>query len=545
MKIKLKLLTIVVLIAITSTGYHASSASVRRYDVPDVRIVIHDRTIENRDMSYPILKIDGKNYIPLSWNFARMLGFNTHFSVERVLYLTRRAELEVKAFEIPAESNAIRGYLPTAVTYPIMIDNQVLKSNAPIYNIAGITYLSLPDTPALRLTEHFSLEVGLVLAETQALPTLPVKYNTLDLLDASKLIRNQGTEATCWAFAANTMFEIAVAIKTGVYHDFSETHLIEHAPVPSTTESGGNFSISSMYYLNRSGPVSNNGERLYALRDYRLFSGQMDQTKAAIRANGSVLSSIYLDEKNLSVYNASNAAYYNPSKSNPRTHELVLVGWDDQYDRNKFATSPKNDGAFIALNSFGNSWGDGGLMYISYEDVHVLGEVYAITDFEKYALSTMSYFHDKTGLTHFESFNDKHTAFGINNFTATRDETLKSISFFASPDVSEVKLMAGTNHYAGSNGTFFHTIKIDGAGYYTVDLPLKMRFKRGEAFWIGAEFKGRSAFIIPIEAPYPGILAPVYAGSNEGFIGSGRAYSDLTQIRKNASVAIRAITGIE
>lgn len=545
MNIKLKFLVLIVLIVVTSTGYHASSATLRRYDVPDIRIVIHEESIENRDMTYPILRIDGKLFVPLSWNFARLLGFNTHFSDDRVLYLNRRSKSEVKVFNASRGPNATMGYMPTVVTYSIMIDNQALKSNAPIYNIAGITYLSLSDTPALSLTEHFSLEKGFVITETQMPLALPAKYNTLDLLDASKLIRNQGTEATCWAFAANTMFEIAIAIKTGIYHDFSEAHLIENAPVPSTAESGGNFGISSMYYLNRKGPISNNGEQLYALRDYRSFSDQIDQTKRAINVYGSVLSSIYLDETNLTVYNASNAAYFNPSTSNPRTHELVLVGWDDRYDRSKFAISPKQDGAFIALNSFGNSWGDGGLMYISYEDVHVLSEVFAITDFENHMTTTTGYYHDKTGLTHFESFNDKRIAFGISNFTAKRDEALRSISFFASPDVSEVKLMAGRNHYTGSNGTFFHTVKIDGAGYYTVDFPFKLELKRGEGFWVGAEFKGTSAFIIPIEAPYPGILAPVHAGRNEGFIGTGRVYSDLTLIRKNASVAIRAITGIE
>ena len=540
-----KLLIAIIFTMLTSILYPSSSAHAERYAVPDINIVIHGEAFENHDMEYPILAIDGKNYVPLSWHFARAMGLSTHFTKERILYLGKRQKPEFSVFSSISKSNRDGYGSPTAITYPIFFEGEPLTSSAPVYNIAGITYLSISDTPALKLNETYSREKGLIINYDETIESLESTFNTLDSLDASRLIRNQGTEATCWAFAANSMFEIAIARKTGIYYDFSETHLIENAPVPSTFESGGNFTISSMYYLNRKGPIEHSDMPLFTLKNYRVYSDQLHQTKEAIKQYGAVLTSIHLDENNKKIYNEKNATYYNPDKNNLRTHELILVGWDDHYDRTLFASKPERNGAFIALNSFGNSWGDGGLLYISYEDAHVLSEVYAITEFETFQSTDRSYYYDKTGLTHYESYEGKLNAFGINNFTAERDEVLDRIGFFASSDLTEARLMLGTSHYVVGNGTFSRTIMIEGAGYYTIDLPIPLNLKRGDTFWVGVEFTGKSPFLVPIEAPYPGILAPVFGAPNEGFIGSGSAYSDLTQIRKNASIAIRAITGIE
>ncbi|HAS74422.1 MAG TPA: hypothetical protein DCS67_09785 [Clostridiales bacterium UBA8960] len=301
-----------------------------------------------------------------------------------------------------------------------------------------------------------------------------------------------------------------------------------------------------MYCLNGHGPISESGNHTFTLLDYRTHSNDAAKTKHAIKTYGSVLTSIYLNEEDTAVYNSDNASYYNASIKNPRTHELVLIGWDDHYDKTQFKKMPKNNGAFIALNSFGNSWGDGGLLYISYEDVHVLYETYALTRFERKQATNKAYFYDKTGLTHFESYGQHKSVFGINNFTSTVKETLKRISFFASPDVNEVRLYYGLGHFKGSAGSPVYTLKIPYAGYYTIDLPTPLSLKQAETqFWVGVEFKGNSEFLVPIEAPYPLMNYSISANRNEGYIGTSQTFKDLVEIRKNASVAIRAITSID
>lgn len=52
-------------------------------------------------------------------------------------------------------------------------------------------------------------------------------------------------------------------------------------------------------------------------------------------------------------------------------HEVILVGWDDQYSKENFEENgsvPEYDGAWIAQNSYGTEWGEEGYFYISYEE---------------------------------------------------------------------------------------------------------------------------------------------------------------------------------
>lgn len=54
-------------------------------------------------------------------------------------------------------------------------------------------------------------------------------------------------------------------------------------------------------------------------------------------------------------------------------HAVTIVGWDDNFSRDNFPESirPKNNGAYLALNSYGSSWGNDGYFWISYEDMCV------------------------------------------------------------------------------------------------------------------------------------------------------------------------------
>ena len=66
-------------------------------------------------------------------------------------------------------------------------------------------------------------------------------------------------------------------------------------------------------------------------------------------------------------YKASTASYYYNGTSGTN-HEVLIVGWDDNYAASNFATAPAGNGAFIVKNSWGTSWGSGGYFYASYYD---------------------------------------------------------------------------------------------------------------------------------------------------------------------------------
>lgn len=93
--------------------------------------------------------------------------------------------------------------------------------------------------------------------------------------------------------------------------------------------------------------------------------------------NGAIFSSFYVDagassSTNSAYYSSLNHAYYfNGDIETNVNHAVTIVGWDDTYSKNNFRTAPSSDGAYIVLNSWGDSWGENGYFYISYEDYFI------------------------------------------------------------------------------------------------------------------------------------------------------------------------------
>lgn len=72
-------------------------------------------------------------------------------------------------------------------------------------------------------------------------------------------------------------------------------------------------------------------------------------------------------------------------------HIITVVGWDDDYDKNNFTGNPyiaeetgvdiplpKNNGAFICKNSWGEGAGEDGYFYLSYEDAYMTANAPAV-----------------------------------------------------------------------------------------------------------------------------------------------------------------------
>lgn len=514
-------------------------------EIPKISITISDKTIDNSSLIYPVVMIDGAFYYPLTWDFSSALGFKTQFSHANGLSLIPVAPVSIPD-RVLGTAVSLSNY--RKANYKVTIDETVLSSSTNVFNIFGITYVGSDALVHLGKQIKYTHENGLVVSEIQTSSNLPTVFNTYDTLDATKLLRNQGTAATCWAFAANSMFEIAIAKQTNVYNDFSETHLIQYTTIPSTLESGGNFQASRIYYQNRFGPVDESTTLTtvvpspYQLTGFAEINSDLTATKRAIFEYGSVLTSIYLNESDVAVYSKENTAYYNDSLKRQRTHELILVGWDNQYSKENFVTQPKKDGAFIAQNSFGNSWGDNGFFYISYEDVHLLNEVYAITKFQIKPVKENMYAYDETGITHFESFGDTNNAIGINTFKNKGNETLKNIGIYTAENNMSVEIFYANGKFNQKLSPVKFQITLEKKGYHIVELPLALQLNDSSYFWIGTLFKGTTSFVVPIEAPFPGVTYPITSNAGEGYIGNGEVFFDLNLFRKNANIALRAFT---
>ena len=551
-KYKVLVLTLLVsVLTLISTGSFAQTKTI--FTIPSQAQVL-ETPVDNKMLKFPIVLIDGDVYYPLTWELTKALGYNSSFAASTGLSLTQNDHASVTLTSKSYGQKSI-GSTVFGVKYAINVDGKAITSNRPVYNIAGVTYIALNETPALRATAQYSFSEGLNITAIKRLLSLPKTFDTYSILDAKKFMRNQGSADTCWAFAANSLFEIKIAKATGLINDFSEDHLISNTPIPSTYKSGGHFLISSIYYQNGLGPVDEalapiesqskgkNFDVAYTLLGYSEINNNLIATKGAIFNHGAVLTSIYLNESDKNVYNTKTASYFNSKEANPRTHELVLVGWDDTYSKDNFIVSPKSNGAFIAQNSFGNSWGNDGFFYVSYEDVHILDQAYAITDFETKNLNTTQYYYDKTGMTHFESFDASNSAIGLNNFVSKNDENLRRISIYTSEKNERVDFYYGIGSFSIGKGIGFnvpkYSIRLSDKGYHTIDLPESLMLKSKNSFWIAAKYTAQSPFVVPIEAPYPGITYPLSANVGEGYIGNGTIFEDLTAIRDKASIVDR------
>ena len=76
-------------------------------------------------------------------------------------------------------------------------------------------------------------------------------------------------------------------------------------------------------------------------------------------------------------YNSLTAAYYCP-EGHTTNHAVNIVGWDDDYSSDNFATKPEGNGAWIVRNSWGSEYGKDGYFYLSYYDKSIYSVGYTL-----------------------------------------------------------------------------------------------------------------------------------------------------------------------
>lgn len=232
-------------------------------------------------------------------------------------------------------------------------------------------------------------------------------------------VKNQGETGTCWTMAATSNLEAylnrTMPQSSGTSYEFSPRHMeFSNVIFPNDVQNpdalyraadmGGNQMISSAYYTRGAGPVDNTGSMKFfsyphnnvqypkradlmidpdfQVTDYQFIWGitgntwaqveqsrlsKINEIKQSVLDNGSVDLGIYAGSN---AYLSSNNAYYNPNKVMTTNHEVLVVGWDDNYPRENFNASarPQKDGAWIVQNSWGSNILDQGFYYVSYEE---------------------------------------------------------------------------------------------------------------------------------------------------------------------------------
>lgn len=330
--------------------------------------------------------------------------------------------------------------------------------------------------------------------------SLPYAYCYTDYEKIGE-IKNQGYFGTCWATSALSALESSL-LPTERY-SFSADHMSISNSYHLSQYDGGDYSMAIAYLSAWQGPVleeddpygdgisDNTLDPVKHVQEVLIVpSKDFEAIKKMVYKYGGVSTSIYTslnDSYGYSkYYNRDTASYCYIGESKPN-HDVVIVGWDDNYPKENFNAELEGNGAFICQNSWGKEFGNDGLFYVSYYDANigihnvVYTKVESVDNYDNIYQSDLCGWRGNLGY-------EKESAYFANVYTSNQNEILEAVSFYAI-DVDTYYEIAVCSNFRDT-GDFKNrsqvlasgTLKY--AGYYTIDLEKTVDLKKGEQFAI-------------------------------------------------------------
>lgn len=396
-------------------------------------------------------------------------------------------------------------------------------------------------------------------ADTDDSAITPTRF---DLRERGRVaaVRSQGSYGTCWAFAATSALESSMCPEED--NLFSVDHMSMGNSYNVNQYDGGEYTMGMAYLAAWQGPVweeddpYGDGETDSSLaevkhvQEMRVIDGKnYEEIKEAVFQYGGVQSSLFSAIRSPGVsseyYNKETSAYCYIGTEKPN-HDVVIIGWDDNYPASNFNTPLEGDGAFICQNSWGTEFGEDGFFYVSYYDTNIGTHNVVYTRVEETDNYDSIYQSDLCGWVGKMGY-DSEEIYGANVFTAKGNEELAAAAFYATgPDTYyEIYFV----HDFVDERSFGSRVKVAAgsckqAGYYTVDLKAPAKLRAGERFAVMLYiFTPGSTHPMAIEYDTgEESLETVRLDDGEGYISyNGRKFENVKN-RQDCNLCIKAFT---
>lgn len=321
-------------------------------------------------------------------------------------------------------------------------------------------------------------------------------------------VKDQGQNGACWAFGTVAALESAFLKATNgkLTLDISENNLqntnIQFSPFGLPLTEAGSKDAGSSYFtswlgvtnqeddvydeLGKLSPIYDNGTKFFVYDTvYIPFRENVTDNykyKEALVKYGVIGLTVRGIKANDVTYNRDTAVvyYYNSTFGSGADHSVALVGWDDNFPKEKFTNTPPGDGAWIIKNSWGTKWADKGYYYVSYYDTAFgTGEQsvgYIINNLHDYE---RNYEYDIIGSPAFIQTNITPSYY-LNRYTAVNDELINAIgTTFEKAGVDyEIIIYVDDEEIYTQNGTSLRR------GFETITLAQRVGVRENHSFAI-------------------------------------------------------------
>ena len=457
-------------------------------------------------------------------------------------------------------------------------------------------YQIIPDV----LNDNYSYIDGTEITKAAAYPST---YKTANLPD----VRDQGSYGVCWAFSTISLIETNLIKKNLVSNDIdlSELHLVNYTyncvndplgglegdinkfdtSYGSVMQYGGNVEMAANSLLDWEGAVNedvvpytteyvrqveNNqlddslayGKDVAHVQNfYRVNTTSKEDVKKAVMDYGAVSISYWSDQSSdwsTQYYNSLTAAYYCP-EGHITNHAVNIVGWDDDYSSDNFATKPEGNGAWIVRNSWGSEYGKDGYFYLSYYDKSIYSVGYTL-EAELSDNYNNNYQYDGAMLYGYMGYTGSNKYSNIFEAKANLggSENIKAVSFMTGSSTNlnytvsvYTNLSDDTNPESGMLAAQKSGVTTYD-GMYTVVLDSSVNINEGKKFSVVVEVNsnsGKTAYLAyerSMQSGKAGYWCTASVKANQSFINSPyNGWNDFSNKSYGGNFIIKAFTDNE